>query len=147
MKAVNYFVYNGKRYYAGSEIKIRDSLYKDPVYNHLATFHYHDLEHDNYFYRMHNTGTTFVDKGDLFFKKLCGVSKEADGSIGAPQEKQLKDSQIPRLAIGWVWYIFIMLVSLIFNGRFVIWTIASIVFFRWRKEVIKEEGHYVEWPL
>lgn len=34
--------------------------------------------------------------------------------------------------VGWVWYIVIMLVGIIFKERFAIWVFASVVFFLWK---------------
>ena len=34
--------------------------------------------------------------------------------------------------IGWIWYIFIMIVGTIFNDRLIIWIVASAVFFLWK---------------
>ena len=34
--------------------------------------------------------------------------------------------------IGWVWYIAIMLIGMIFKDRFMIWTFTSAVFFLWK---------------
>ena len=34
--------------------------------------------------------------------------------------------------VGWVWYIAIMLVGVIFKGRLLIWVFATLVFFAWK---------------
>ena len=34
--------------------------------------------------------------------------------------------------VGWVWYIVIMLVGIIFKDRLLIWTVASAIFFLWK---------------
>ena len=34
--------------------------------------------------------------------------------------------------IGWVWYIIIMLVAVIFKDRIIIWLVASAIFFTWK---------------
>ena len=35
--------------------------------------------------------------------------------------------------IGWIWYILIMVVGTIFNARLLIWIVATVVFFSWKK--------------
>lgn len=144
---VNYFEYEGKKYYAGTEFQIRKNPYDDPKYSEPAIFLYYDSEYDDYIYRMKFSRKVFINTSKLFFQKFCYVTKASTDSIGVPERKQLKDYQIPKLFFGWFWYVFLMSISLIFNGFIIWWALISIVFFNWRKKVIEEEGHYIEWPL
>ena len=61
-----------------------------------------------------------------------------------PIIKTKKDFQIDGLFLGWMWYIFLMLISVIFNGAIGLWILISIVFFSWRAKKIKREGTYIE---
>ena len=36
------------------------------------------------------------------------------------------------VGIGWIWYIIIMIVGAIFNDRFLIWIMTTIIFFLWK---------------
>ena len=144
---VNYFEHEGKKYYAGTEF---ETLEGTPKLRRSAVFLWHDPDEDLYAYRVYftfNKSTVMISSGKLFFDNFCNVTKESDGSIGVPEYKRLKDSQIPKLVIGWVWYIVIMAFLLITTVRLAGWIIASIVFFKWREKVIKEEGYYYDWPL
>ena len=62
-----------------------------------------------------------------------------------PTEQQRKDCDIDGMFLGWVWYIFLMAVSIIFKSAILLWVIISVVFFNWRAKKIKKEGMYVEW--
>ena len=42
------------------------------------------------------------------------------------------------LLIGWMWYVFIMGIAAILNGRLFIWALATYTFVKWRKKKIKE---------
>ena len=60
------------------------------------------------------------------------------------KKKYLKDSQIPGLVIGWILYIVIMLILVIFNDRILGWIAASVYFFTWRHEKKEKEGVYFD---
>ena len=66
-------------------------------------------------------------------------------NIGELIEKRRKDSQIDGLFLGWMWYIFLMLISIVFKEALGLWIFISIVFFKWRSDKIKKEGTYIEW--
>ena len=45
------------------------------------------------------------------------------------------------LFLAWIWYIFIMAISIIFNGFWLIWIVASYIFFDYRKEKLRKAGY------
>lgn len=141
----NYFIYNGIKYYTGTEIIILKYPYNNPVFSDLAYFIYYDVINDIYAYRLKLSNRIFIQHGQIFKNEFGGITGKVNSSIVVPQTKQLKDFQIPSLFIGWGWYIFIMSVGLIFNARIIIWIFTSIIFFNWRNKKIEEEGYYVEW--
>jgi len=52
-----------------------------------------------------------------------------------PQKVYVRGGPCPpegELFVGWVWYIVIMLVGIIFKDRFAIWVFATVVFFLWK---------------
>lgn len=141
----DYFEYNGVKYPSGTQIKILRFPYGNQRIYDLAYFIYYNTESGTVWYKMAYTGQNRGYSMKEFMKQFDGVTGKIDPSIHPPQVKQLKDSQVPSVMIGWLWYIVIMGVSVIFNGAIGIWIIASIVFFSWRKKKIEEEGYYVEW--
>lgn len=137
-----YFVYNNVKYPTGTVIEFKD-IYQRKT--RMATFIYCDTDKDIYAFKYRdNCQRWFVSSKD-FFDNLESVTDKFDSNVKIPQRKKLKDRHITSLMIGWVWYIFLMIIVSIFNGRFAGWIILSVCFFKWRKNKIKKEGYYVEW--
>lgn len=136
----DYFVYNGKKYCSGTQIKVFRS---DNVYD-LAYFVYYDDSNDVVWYQMAYTNQRRGCSMETFLKRLVGVTGSVNYAFHPPVEKKLKDYQIPKLFFGWVWYIFIMLLLVIFKNAIIGWVAASVVFFSWRSDVIEKEGYYIE---
>lgn len=140
-----YFEHEGKQYPTGTGVKIISHYpYTDHRYFEKAFFTYYDVENDRVWYQMYYTGRRFGVPMELFLKRFGGVTGDFDAGQHPPEIKQLKDSQIPKLFIGWAWYIVIMAFLTITTVRLGGWAITSILFFNWRKKVIEEEGYYVE---
>ena len=47
------------------------------------------------------------------------------------------DLDYPKLLAAWIIYIIIMIASLIFNQFYIIWFVASYIFFMWRKDILR----------
>lgn len=60
------------------------------------------------------------------------------------KKKYVKDSDMPELVIGWILYIVIMLILLIFNDRIIGWIFVTTFFFAWRHKKKEEEGVYFD---
>ena len=56
-----------------------------------------------------------------------------------------KDTEIDGLVLGWMWYIFLMVIATVFKDALGLWGLISFVFFTWRSDKIKKEGKYIEW--
>ena len=54
------------------------------------------------------------------------------------------DVEINKLFLGWIWYIFLMIVASIFKDQVIGWIFISFFFFRWRKKVKDEETYYTK---
>lgn len=137
----SYFVHNGIRYPTGTGIKIKVSL-SDKFYSD-GYFIFYDTEKQ--FYALKYLNRTFFYCEKDFINSFGGVNGKFNNEIHMPQKIQLKDSQIDKLVIGWFVYIAVMLGSIIFKDFISIWIFGSIYFYFWRKDVIKKEGHYVQW--
>lgn len=55
-----------------------------------------------------------------------------------------KDTEINGLFLGWIWYIFIIIVVSIFNGAIIGWIVVSFFFFKWRKKIKEEKTYYTK---
>lgn len=134
----NYFVVNGERYYTGT---VFITNYMGVVRE--ATFICYDTESKHYAYKTEHQ--TWRMPEETFHKFLVDVTNKINNNVHMPITKKKKDFDINGMFIGWVWYIFLMLIFTIFNHAILWWILTSIVFFSWRSEKIKKEGTYIEW--
>lgn len=133
----NYFIANGEKYYTGTVI-IVEHLGKQVE----ASFMYYDVDMNKYFYKIKNC--THAVPTEYFNRVFIGATDKTDPTVHLPVIKTKKDFRIDGLFLGWMWYIFLMLISVIFNGAIGLWILISIVFFSWRAKKIKKEGTYIE---
>lgn len=134
----NYIFLNGKKYYSGS-VFIVNCMGKESE----AVFIGYNREYESYFFKINNK--TCRMKASVFNNSFVRATDQVSTSTHIPEEKQRKDSEIDGVFLGWVWYIFLMAISIIFKDVIALWAIISVVFFNWRKKKIKEEGTYIEW--
>lgn len=134
----NYFTVNNKEYYTGTVFLVRHT---SGVVK--ASFMYYDTEYKKFVYKANDC--VWCVGNDEFQLRFLSVTDGVDDSVSIPTREKMKDSEIDGLFIGWIWYIFLMTISVIFNDRIVLWIIISVVFFSWRSKKIKEEGMYIEW--
>lgn len=134
----NYFVSNGVKYYTGS-IFITNNMGKHDE----ATFICYDTDINKYVYSIKECMYYIDDRS--FWRTFISVTDKTNKNAHMPVVKTKRDFEICGMALGWVWYIFLMAVSTIFNGAVFLWLLISIVFFHWRDKKIKEEGTYIEW--
>ena len=135
---LNYFVWNGVKYYTGTVIVVKDMGRQTE-----ATFVCYDKTYNYYIYKIKDGRA--MRRPDQFEKSLIEVTNKRNDKVRMPAVKTLKDSQIEGLFLGWVWYIFLMAVSTIFKCNFLWWTLISFGFFTMRADKIKKEGEYIEW--
>ena len=81
-----------------------------------------------------------------FTQMVVGIQKAAehipDDIISEKQEYTFFDElNIDGLFLAWMWYIFIMAIATIFYARIGIWLFASVIFFSYRNNKLKEEGY------
>lgn len=135
---LNYFVWNGAKYYTGTVIVINDMGRQTE-----ASFICYDNTYNYYFFQVKQC--RHMMRPAQFEKALITVTEKRDAKVHMPVVKILKDSQIDGLFLGWIWYIFLMAIATIFKGNIGLWIVISIAFFNWRNNKIKEEGTYIEW--
>lgn len=135
----NYFVINGTKYYTGTTFIVKDMGGRERT----ASFICYNTERKEYMYKIENckchVHESFFEK--WFIRILNGIDTE----VRMPVIKTKKDMDIDGMLLGWMWYIFLMMVSAIFKDAIGLWIIISIVFFCWRAGKKKKEGTYIEW--
>lgn len=134
----NYFIANGVKYYTGS-VFITNNMGKHTE----ASFIYYDTDKNRYVYKIKECVWHMDEKN--FWRMFVSVTDKINEKVHMPITKTRKDFDISGLPLGWLWYVFLMVISTIFNGAIVFWILISIIFFNWRANKIKEEGTYIEW--
>lgn len=128
---VEYFVrYQGKCYDVGTRLKYKtgEGLF-EIIYEGTIEW----ISHNHIYIRL-------VDGTGMMLSKIHGLDKTIIEIIHPvyyeePLKKPVRGGTIPSyndMFIGWVWYIVIMLVGVIFNDRWLIWIFATIIFFTWK---------------
>ena len=135
----NYFVVDGKKYYTGTVFVIKDCNGRQTE----AYFICYDTDLRKYIYK--TEGCRWSSHDNFFWNRFVAVTDKVNNEISYPVAKVQKDLEIDGLFIGWVWYIFLMLISTIFKDAIGLWGLITVVFFSWRSKKIKEEGTYIEW--
>lgn len=143
MNLRNYFEYNGKKYYTGT-------IFIMKVSNRLCeyTFVGYNVDYKALLCKSVNSQqvrSLIPIWESVLNKNLVSITDKIDTSVHSPVEKKMKDTQIDGLFLGWMWYIFLMIISVIFKDAIGLWILWSVVFFTWRKNKIKKEGTYIEW--
>lgn len=148
----NYFVYNGKQYYSGVTIIVKQF---DMISGHTtdtkATFLYYDTERNRFAFVINGRTNIYPEKD---FNRILVRVIEKDSntqhinntvnyvSYTQKNKHTLSDElNIEGMLTAWIWYIFIMAVAVIFNARIGIWILASIVFFRYRNKKLRQNGY------
>ena len=137
---VNYLDVNGKRYYTGTVFmidfhgKIQEAAFVCSM-PELKKMRFKLLSDKKFW---------FISV-DGFRNMIVEITDKVDPSVRMPVTKTMKDKDIDGLFIGWLWYIFLMVISSIFKDAIGLWIFISVVFFTWRKKKIQEEGTYTEW--
>ena len=142
----NYFVYNDKRYYAGTIIILsRCDIYSRRVCDTKAKFLWYDSELKKYSVEIY--GKEYIYDKESFNEDFIRIDEPKktvttmQGEIKAKSHTFSDELNIDGLLIAWIWYIFIMMVGIIFYARIGIWILASIIFFEYRDKKLKEVGY------
>lgn len=137
-----YFVHNGVQYNKGTIIIIQwPSIYARCLCDEKATFLYYDTDTCEYIIEIF--GKTYNYSKESFERDFKGVYGQNKAAIMPTYTKYTFSDElnIDGLMIAWIWYVFIMIVATIFHDRVGLWVLASIVFFTYRNNKLKEAGY------
>lgn len=129
----DYFTCNGKRYHTGTIVVIA---------NRKMTFLYFNTDNNRFAFK--NGECVSQYSSEYLGKHPITICSEVDGTVKLPVLRKKRELSIDGMLLGWMWYIFIMGLAVIFNDRIGIWILASWIFFSWRKNKIEKEGMYYE---
>ena len=134
----NYFIINGVKYYAGTIFIVKNMGIEEE-----ASFICYDVSRNKYVYKIRDC-KYHMDEA-TFMNRFVRIAHKVNNKICGPIVKTKRDTEIDGLFLGWIWYIFLMMASVIFKDVIWLWILISVVFFSWRFKKIKEEGTYIEW--
>jgi hypothetical protein len=138
-RKLNYFEFKGKRYPVGSVVKITEKEMKRIGAN------YPYITILNHYVNSNGTHSCLILKSynnwngmqscemSTFFNNFEDIVEEITLLPTKQAGNRYKDTEVDVMLYGWLNYILVMLVSVIFKGFIFIWIIASIVFWTWRK--------------
>lgn len=139
----DHFVFEGKTYYTGTVFKVKEYEYPFGICEKEAAFIAYNPE-----YKMLEFQVGPQRKGqrpDMLKSWIVSVTDKKNERVRCPVRKKRDELQIDGMLIGWMWYIVLMAVATIFNGRIGLWGLISWIFFSWRAKKIEKEGYYIEW--
>lgn len=137
----NYFIYKNTKYNSGTIFVIKDYFSNGKEIE--ATFICYDTDWDKYFYRFN--GKSYSMNSKHFWNGFVTVTNKFDVKEQGAVLIRKKEFDIPGMMLGWMWYIFLMLLSSIFKDAIGLWIVFSVGFFSWRSQKIKDEGTYYKW--
>lgn len=143
-KCTNYFIADGKKYYTGTVFKTK----YDGEATFVCLYDLRGTQYMNHVYVIYRLASAEGERWtpmELFANEFVCVTGAVDSEAQMPRTRHIPDSQIPGMALGWMWYIFLMAIATIFKENVGLWILISVVFFGWRHNKIQEEGTYVEW--
>ena len=146
----DYFVYDGKKYNTGTVIYIKESnLYAGyDIEEEVVFLGYYDIQ--NKYVIMSKDGLCFISEENFYKKLICVTEKMNKNYINwaykynekyVNEFKTFKDElNVDGMFVAWMWYIIVMVFALFMNDRIIAWIFASIVFFNYRKNKLKDGG-------
>lgn len=134
----NYFVYHNKKYYRKTVVKIHDGECHNFGFYTTMIFNGYDIERNLYCF------VSPCNSWDKYYMTDCQITaciKEIIQPCCDPclqNEREKVDLKyVDGMLAAWIWYILIMCFGLFLNGIvnvLIVWTVASVIFFSWRKK-------------
>ena len=142
-----YFYHNKQRYECGTVVVLYDDYFKD---TYERVFLYYLPDSDMFTLQRKEGGAWLGMSGREFRNNIIEVKNEIcetmrNGFIsktGSYNRKPTFKEELmdDNLLIAWIWYVFIMGISIILNDCIAIWIFASFVFFKYRHKKLRERG-------
>lgn len=147
-----YFIYQEKMIVPGAILKVKSwkpSMIEAPV--NEVVFEWYVPDMDLYVLRYTSTyGTKKIGMyGDEFKRIFIYPTNQMDKYVVRDHQIRmennkltfLKELKIDGMFFAWLWYIVLMAITFIFNGRIFYWIVISICFLIYRYGKLKEEGY------
>ena len=134
-----YFEFKGARYPVGTVVRITEKEMKrigadSPYITILNHYENSNGTHSCLIMKSYDDwGITKSCEMNTFFSKFEDIVEEVVLLPTKQRGNRYKDTEVDAMLYGWIYYILVMLIATIFNGRIFIWIVASIIFWTWRK--------------
>lgn len=148
-----FFEFHGKCYGPGTIVKFKPSYMKERhggkgyygKYNTGCSYegwHFFLLGNSPTDFNVGGMGSLDQKENEIYreIEKIIVPYEVPYVPIGA-RKYAYNDFQIDGMIEAWIIYILVMAVSSIFICRIIFWIVASVVFFGWRNEVLKQYGY------
>ena len=139
-----YFDYEGKKYPCGTILKV-DTFYTSCSKTGIDIFEFCIPEKG--LYKLYNNGWYYEEN---FCKMLVDATDKIDENYLAHKKTKILESKltlskeiscIDGMGLAWLWYIFLMVITLFFNGFYFYWAYVSAMFFVYRYHALKKHGY------
>lgn len=136
----DYVVCKGKRYSSGDTM---DILWYTNGYTNVRpyTATFLDCDEDKDEYRFIVDGLTYCWNKVCFYQ-IVPNNKKTKSNIQHPKTVTFKNElNIDGMIYAWMWYILLMAIFTIFNGRIIFWIVTTIIFTNYRNKKLREAGY------
>ena len=139
-----YFDYEGKRYPCGTVLKV-DTFYATRSKTGMDIFEFCIPEKG--LYKLYNNGWYYEEN---FCKMLVNATNEIDEKYLTYKKNEILESKltlgkeisyVDGMGLMWLWYIFLMAITFIFQGFYFYWIYLSALFFVLRYSRLKKYGY------
>ena len=132
------FIFNHAHYYIGTIVKIKREYQHTCRFNSTLKFTGYIISENVYcFSSIHNPWDVYRlsrEQIDLYIDEII------KSGVGVDNQKTMDPKYIDGILSAWIWYIFIMVFAICFNGIenvILTWCAATFIFFNWRHKKIK----------
>ena len=109
----DYFKYNGTQHYVGTLVKIKDTNKQNYGCNSILKFTGYSDDNLYCFRSLYDTWTIYKLSNAEISSHVQEILKE--GTLEWEDEKKIKPQYIDGIVSAWIWYILIMVFSLLFK--------------------------------
>ena len=138
MNKTSPFIFNGKLYYIGTVVKVKEGFEQYFKFNSMLQFTGYIIDEKAYCF------SSLQDKWEVYRLSSRQVSEYIDKVLQANvveyNDNKENIQHIEGIVSAWIWYILIMFFALFFKGVgnvIMTWLFATFIFFSWRHRKIK----------
>lgn len=138
MNRTSLFIFNGRSYYVGAKVKIKEEYIQHCRFNSILQFTGYIIDENVYcFSSVQNHWEVYRWSSEQVSLYIDAVLINGVAEHGS---ERTDAKYIDGIVSAWMWYIFIMVFALFFNGVeniIITWCVATFIFFQWKNKKIK----------